>query len=191
VYCDTAPSVTQAVLTWPGHHVGDRRADAAVRHVRDGGAGFLVQPLGHDVHRRTGAGAGVAEGLARLGGGDHLGNRLHADAGVGHQHQRLGGGLDDRLEAVQHVVAGRCGQAHHHRRGGERVRREQQRVAVGRRAADEGVADGAAGARLVVDHHRLVQALGQLVGEQARDGVGVAAGRVADHDGDRLGRIGD
>jgi hypothetical protein len=79
---------------------------------------------------------------------------------------------------------------HHQRRGRERVGREQQRVAVRRRAAHIGVADRAARAGPVVHDDGLAQARLQLLGEQPRHGVGVAAGRVRDDDGDGLGRVG-
>jgi hypothetical protein len=64
------------------------------------------------------------------------------------------------------------------RRDHERAeRRHEQRVAVGRRALDERGADGAGGARLVVDDPGAAQLLGQLLRQHARDGVGGAARR--------------
>jgi hypothetical protein len=52
----------------------------------------------------------------------------------------------------------------------------------------EGVpAEGrAGGAGIVLDHHRGVQPLGELLPDQAGEHVGEAAGRESDHDADRL-----
>ncbi|MPN34418.1 hypothetical protein SDC9_181911 [bioreactor metagenome] len=51
-------------------------------------------------------------------------------------------------------------------------------------------ADGAAGTGPVVHHHGLAQSLAQLLGIQARHGIGIAAGRIGHDDGDGLARIG-
>ncbi|MCY1370546.1 hypothetical protein D9M69_576430 [compost metagenome] len=153
-------------------------------------AGGAVQPLGHHVHGRACAGAGIGYGLAALGRRHHRGHGLHACVGVSHQHQRLRGGLDDRLEAVQHVVAGRRGELEHEWRRGERVWREQQRVAIGLGAADKGVAHRATGTRLVFNDHCLLQALREFVGKHARHGVGVTTRGVTHHHADRALGVG-
>jgi hypothetical protein len=58
---------------------------------------------------------------------------------------------------------------------------EGEGVAVGRRLRRHVRADGAAGAGLVLDHDRLAEALAQLLRHDARDDVGGAARREADH----------
>ena len=64
--------------------------------------------------------------------------------------------------------------------------RQQQRVAVGRRLGREVGADGAAGARLVVDDQRRAQLLAHLLRQGAREEVGGAAGRERHDQADRL-----
>ncbi|MCY1229304.1 hypothetical protein D9M68_689590 [compost metagenome] len=174
----------------PRHHVIDRRRHPLVRHVLDLHAGGAVQHFAGDVHRRPGTRAAVGERLARPGRRDHLRHGLDARGRVGHQQHRLHRGLDHRREAVQRVVAGGRRQFEHHRRERERVRRVEQRVAIGRRPADKAGTDHPAGARAVLDDHRLLQAGGQLVGIQPRHGVGIAAGRIGHDHGHGLGRIG-
>src|SRR5262249_13076413 len=49
--------------------------------------------------------------------------------------------------------------------------------------------DLAVGARPVVDHDLLAECLAELLAEGARHDVGDAAGRIGNHDADRLGRI--
>jgi hypothetical protein len=56
------------------------------------------------------------------------------------------------------------------------LRRQHQRVAIGRRARGLGGADHAACARLVVDHDRLAERLGQFLAKGARGDVGAGAG---------------
>ncbi len=67
---------------------------------------------------------------------------------------------------------------------------EKQGVAVGRRARRELGADAAAGARPVVDHHRLAQIGAELQRHGARHDVIAAAGRERDDQVHRLRRIG-
>ena len=66
---------------------------------------------------------------------------------------------------------------------------DQQRVAVRSGLGDVLGGDDGAGARLVLDQHRLAQPLAQLLADQAREDVVAAAGPEADDDADRLGRI--
>jgi len=93
-------------------------------------------------------------------------------------------------EVLHHVVRHAGAGLQHMLRDGKGAGREQQRVAIGRRLRDPGVADHPARAGPVVDQHRLAGALRKLLGIGARDGVGVAAGRIGDDDGDRLRRPG-
>ncbi|MNT59279.1 hypothetical protein D3C72_1967780 [compost metagenome] len=63
---------------------------------------------------------------------------------------------------------------------------DQQRVAVVLLARHQFGADLAGGARLVLDHEGLVEALAQFRRQQARDDVGHASGREGHHDGDGM-----
>ncbi len=67
-----------------------------------------------------------------------------------------------------------------------RRRRQQQRVAVGRRLGDEVGADDAAGTRPVFDHERLLQRFLELRRHQPGHQVGDAAGGKRGDDFDRL-----
>jgi hypothetical protein len=62
----------------------------------------------------------------------------------------------------------------------------QQRVAVRRRPRHDLAADGAAGARPVVDDRGLRPFFGEARRERARHGIGRAAGRCRHHDPHRL-----
>ena len=70
------------------------------------------------------------------------------------------------------------------------LRRQQQRVAIGRRPCDRRRSDLIVGAALVLDHNRLPPFLGQPLRHGTRDHVGRSARRQGYDDGDRLGRIG-
>ena len=66
---------------------------------------------------------------------------------------------------------------------------EEQRVAVGR-ALDEGArADQAGAAGAVVDHDLLAERARKLLGDDARQRVDAAAGRIGNDEGDGPGRI--
>ncbi|MNC84826.1 hypothetical protein D3C83_03940 [compost metagenome] len=84
---------------------------------------------------------------------------------------------DDRLREGREVLERVVGQVvlqgavdHERKRGAE------QRVAVGNGLRDDVGADDAGRGRAVVDHHRLVEALGDARAEQARRDVAAAAG---------------
>ena len=66
----------------------------------------------------------------------------------------------------------------------------KQRVAVGGSARDRLQREIAAGARPVVDHHRLAEPLRHRLTDQPRDDVGRAAGGNEHHQGHRPRRIG-
>ena len=65
----------------------------------------------------------------------------------------------------------------------------QQGVAVGARAGDGIGADLPGRAALVLDHHRLAPARGQALGDDARAGIGAAAGRERHDQRDRARRV--
>ena len=71
----------------------------------------------------------------------------------------------------------------------ERARRDQKRVAVGLGLRHLARRDGAAGAAAVLDHDGLAEARAHPLGDDARDHVVAAAGRVGHDQRDRVGRI--
>ena len=62
-------------------------------------------------------------------------------------------------------------------------------MAVGRALCHDAGADGAARAAAVLDDERFRELLGELVGDEAADDVGGAAGREADHDAGCAGHV--
>jgi hypothetical protein len=94
------------------------------------------------------------------------------EAGMRAQHQRPLRDQRDRRE-VFHRVERQFVQARIHR---ERRRRDQQRIAVGRRFRNHVDADDAVGSRAVIGDDLLLPDVGQLMREDARDDV-VAARR--------------
>ncbi len=66
---------------------------------------------------------------------------------------------------------------------------DAQRVAVGRGVRHAADADGAAGAADILDDDGLAEGCLHPLGQEARDGVGRAAGRVGHDDGDDVRRI--
>ena len=62
-------------------------------------------------------------------------------------------------------------------------------MAVGRRRLQRLRGDLAAGAGAVLHDHRRAELVLQLLGQDARDGIGAAARREADQDADRLRRL--
>ena len=71
----------------------------------------------------------------------------------------------------------------------KRARRDQKRVAVGRGLGDLARRDGAAGAAAVLDHDGLAEPRAHPLGDDARDHVVAAAGRVGHDQRDRARRI--
>jgi hypothetical protein len=90
--------------------------------------------------------------------------------------ERLGGRhhLRDRREILERVVLGIL---HYERNGGDRRRREEERVAVARGARRDLVTDEPRRARAIVDHELLPQRRGKMRSEQTRDRVRAPAGR--------------
>ena len=115
--------------------------------------------------------------------------RAHIGGGharVHRQQQRGGRDADDGREILHHVVRqfGVNGRGH---RIGIAVA-EQQCVTVGPGLGHDVGAHGARCTRLVVHHHRLPQALLQLLANGARQHISKTTGRKAHHDADRLVR---
>ena len=72
---------------------------------------------------------------------------------------------------------------------GVRRKREQHRVAVGRRPGHHFGADRATRSAAVVDHDRLAKRCAQTILDDSRDDVGTAARRIRHNETDRLVRI--
>ncbi len=166
------------------HHFGQRLAYALGVHVDDfRDAGGEAEALERHVRRAADAGVG-ADQLAgiRLRRADEVLDglvllRLHDQ----HRGDRRHGRHRLQLVDFQHVGL-------QERRYGEGRGVHHDDVAVGLGAGHVLRADQAAGAELVLDDHRLPPLLLQLVGEDARHGVGSAAGRDARYEGDALRR---
>ena len=166
------------------HHRKDGGRRAAIGHVLQAHAGALLEDHAREVEAAADAARAVGE-LARLGA------RLRHQVGDGRG--RIGGGDDqhvgesagdaDRHEVLQRIVARRLVEADvEHRRT---LRGQQQRVAVGRGACAFHGPHEAARAALVVDHDRLAERLGELIGVGAPDDVGAGARREGYDHADR------
>ncbi|MNT57526.1 hypothetical protein D3C72_1948980 [compost metagenome] len=102
-------------------------------------------------------------------------NRQH----VGRLHRHA-----DVVEILERIVAGVPGQV---RPDHERAqRRHEHRVAIGRRALDDGGADHSGGARPVVDHEAAAEFGLELRAQDTRDVVCRASGRERDQHRDGL-----
>jgi hypothetical protein len=124
--------------------------------------------------------------------GLHVGLELLEGLGrqvlLGDQHHRVGAAEANRLEILLAVVGQRLVERDVDR---ERAHMgEAQRVSIGSGARDLGDADRAAGAADILNDHLLAQRLAHALAEDARQGVGGAAGRERHDHGDRLVRIG-
>jgi hypothetical protein len=108
---------------------------------------------------------------------------------IGRHHQDVlrGRDRDDGLEIPARIEA-------RHRRhgdiGGERLGAEMDRVAVGRCLRGRDGAEIAGRAAAILDHHGLAPLLGELLRQDAPEGVDGAAGRERQHHAHRPGRIG-
>src|SRR5262245_22005565 len=132
-------------------------------------AGHGLEQLTREMRRRADAGGGIVE-LAGLGLGQRhqLGEVLRLNRRMNHQHERHGREQRDRRKVAAEVERAL------RQRGVDGVggAREQQRVAVGRRARDRLRRDRSARARARLDHDLLAQHLSDLGPEQPRRDVG-------------------
>ena len=166
-------------------HRKSRRRRAVERHVLGLQAGFMQKQLHRQVRRTALAQRAVVHLAAlRTGPGDEFSHRLgRHPLGVDRQHVGLRGGHHDRLQVARRVVGhlgiqeGRIGQ--------RAVEADRDGVAIGGLGGHV-QPHQAAGAGLVVDHHRLAPARGQLVAHQPHDQVERAAGAGGHDDLDRL-----
>jgi hypothetical protein len=110
---------------------------------------------------------------------DFAGEEFGTHIRLGWVIRRVTGAKSDRIVAqlrIQELV------------GGHSRATDQDRVAVGIRMGDHVARDVAAGARLVLDHHRLAPHLLQAVADEARGDIGRAARRERHHDAHRFCR---
>ena len=118
-----------------GDQIGQRRRVAAIRHVQHVDAGHGLEQLEAQVLRRAGPGRAVGElpGL-RLGELDEVGDAVHRQRRIDHQHEGRVGDERDRREILRRIVGQVLVQRHVD--GERRAGAEQERVAVGRRLGD-------------------------------------------------------
>ncbi|MOA02242.1 hypothetical protein D3C78_1216850 [compost metagenome] len=149
--------------------------------------GALLHHFHRQVQHRPHARAGVGQ-LARLaaGQGDHLGHGLGGKTRARHQHhgrrRHQAHGNQVALGVVLHGCVDQLGHAD------RAVEAHQHGIAVGLGRDRLAHAQHAAGAGHVVHHHRLLQAFAQLLADQARGRVDVAAGAEGHDQGDGLER---
>jgi hypothetical protein len=147
-----------------------------------------LNQLAAHVARRSVAGRGI-EKLARivLGVGDELPHRFERHRGRDREQQVPACCERNRLQVTLDVVRNL---RHHVARDGERADRPHaDRVAVGVGLGGEVEADRQGAARAVVDHDLLAELFAELRAENARDGIGRAAGSLRDDEPDRPIRV--
>ena len=98
-----------------------------------------------------------------------------------------GAGAGERREVLHRVVARLL--QHEHVVAVRLVVAERDRLAVGLGLGDGARADGAGAARDVLDHDLLAERAGDVGGDDARDHVGRAAGRIGHDHLDRSGGL--
>ncbi len=134
--------------------------------------GLALEQLADHVRRA----AGPVRRVGRLAGMltcvvEELANRLVG--GVGRHHQDIG--RRDRQRDRQEILGRIERQLAQRRIDDEGGRVVQHHIAIGRRLGNRRGPDGAAGARLVVDHHLLLEQHAHLGGDDARRIVRAAA----------------
>ena len=175
----------------PAEQGDDCGPGAGERHVRHLDAGVLRQDFHGHVHGAVVAGRAVVDGARALPRVlDELLHRLPGRFGAHGQHCRVGGEACDGAQRIEreHLLA-----AQHHvglRQHGERRQRQQHGVAVRGRLGGQAHADAAAGAGLVLDHHRLAQVARHRFGDGACHDVCEPARRERHDHGDGLGGVG-
>ena len=123
---------------------------------------------------------------ALLGQCHQLGDALDRHGWVHQQHTGLAPEQGDACKVVDRVEAEFGVQAG---TDGVGLRRQQQRVAVGGRLGHQLAADGGSCTGPVVDNDLLLQALAQLLGDDARGPIHRTAGRKRHHDANRPIRV--
>ena len=171
-----------------GDQPGDGRRRAAVGHMHHLRLGQRLEQFGSKV--KPVADAGRAERdliVATACERDQLRHRPRRQVGIDPEDISLGRcDIADRLEVADHVERQLLVEA---RIDHERARRDQQRVAVGRRFRDGLGADDAVGARPILHHEGLPGLGGELLADDASDHVRRAAGGERHDHAHRLARI--
>ena len=136
-------------------------------------AGQLAVEFECQVLRRTVAARTAVEhaGFAEC---TELAQRFDRQIRIHHRHQRQRGEYRHRLKILQQIV--RC-RGKQRDVDGMRDGDRQPGIAVGRRFGRHHDAYHRVAARAVVDHHRLFEGVGGLLGDDARHHVADAAGR--------------
>ena len=178
---------TERDLHLAGKEIVHRQRRAAIRHVHHSDARHEVEQFAGNVLRRSHATRSKVDfAWIGFGVGDEFGNGLGREGRVHLHHERQQIDVGHRRNVVREVVVEFGVKRRVDFVGGGRP---QQGVAVGRRARDRLGRDSGPGAGPVLDHKRLAEFLRQKFTDQARDNVSGAAGRKADNDLDRPGRI--
>jgi hypothetical protein len=150
--CATVAGHRVDLATDQRHH---RRPCPGERDMNHAKTRRRLQHLHRHVHRAVVARAAVVVGAGPgFGIGHEVGERLPRRVGAHHQHGGVGGEARDRLELIEcesRLAREQLVGLGQHR---DRRQRHQQRVAIGRSARGQTHAEAAAGAGLVLDHHR-------------------------------------
>ena len=165
-----------------GDDVRHGRRRALVGHMEHVEAGEPRESCARDDRGRTAAGIGVFAGIL-LHECDQFLDRIGGNFRIDHQHEWQVAGARDRREILDGIVVHGLEQIRIGRM--RRVRSHEQRVAIGGRAGNEAGSDRAIGSGLVVDDRGRIQRSAELLGDQARRGVGAAAGSEGQDQGDR------
>ena len=164
-----------------------RRRAALVRHVMHLRLAHVHEQFRGHVQRAARSARCVNRLVrVRLDPGHQLRHSLRVDRRMNRQQQRHDVRVNDRLEVLHRVVWQALEQPLVRRVAGGH---DHERVAVGRALGHEVGAQVVRGTWLVLDHDRLAERDGHLLGERTRDQVDRAAGRRRDHDPDRARRI--
>ena len=117
--------------------------------------------------------------------GDDVGDRLEFGVSRHHHKKRNGDDVGNPVEALHRLERQRLEHRTVYRMAG---RRDEKRISVRCAAGDFGRANGAGGARLVLDDDGLAEVLRHCLTNDARRRVHAAARRETDHDPDRFRR---
>jgi len=139
-----------------------------------------------DDRRRAAAGVGELAGIL-FRQRDQLGYRIRRNFRIDHQHEGQVAGARDRGKILDRIVAHVLEQIRIGRM--RRIGRHEQRVAVGRGAGHVTRRDRTIGAGLVVDHGVDAERRAEFLADQARRGVGAAAGCERQHQRDVAVRV--
>ena len=166
---------------------GDRRPAAFVGHMRHAGFGTRIEQRAGQMHGVTDTGRGIRQLVIRpTTECDELLHVLRWHRWMHHQNKRLlRTDIGHRRKILQRVIRQFFIDAriHHKRR-----RHQYQRMAIGRGLGHRVGADNAIRTRAVVDHHRLAELAGELLGDDARNQIR-PAGPKRHHHAHRTRRI--